>query len=124
MPITCSRCHENKEPLESFAFTELRIGGSFNRDQVRSRYATMSRNWKVDHSGFPTAEIASDTGWVLTQQPSGFKKLTELKRVIAGHGGAMVSHIVYSDGLAAVSVFIEPLAKSRLAQLFQERRSP
>jgi sigma-E factor negative regulatory protein RseB len=28
----------------------------------------------------------------------------------------MVSHIVYSDGLAAVSVFIEPLPKGRPAQ--------
>ena len=28
----------------------------------------------------------------------------------------MVSHIVYSDGLAAISVFIEPLPKTRLAR--------
>jgi len=115
LPLRARTFDEHMEPLESFAFTELKIGGNFNRDQVRSRYAARSRDWKVDHSGFPTAEIASDTGWVLTRQPSGFKKLTELKRVIAGRGGVMVSHIVYSDGLAAVSVFIEPLAKSRLA---------
>jgi sigma-E factor negative regulatory protein RseB len=115
LPLRARTFDEHKEPLESFAFTELKIGGNFNRDQVRSRYAARSRDWKVDHSGFPTAEIASDTGWVLTHQPSGFKKLTELKRVIAGRGGAIVSHIVYSDGLAAVSVFIEPLANSRLA---------
>jgi len=115
LPLRARTFNENKEPLESFVFTELTIGGKFNRDQVKSHYAAKSRDWKVDHSGFPTAEIASDTGWVLTQQPSGFKKLTELKRVIASRGGAMVSHIVFSDGLAAVSVFIEPLAKSRPA---------
>jgi sigma-E factor negative regulatory protein RseB len=28
----------------------------------------------------------------------------------------VVSHIVYSDGLAAISVFIEPLPKTRLAR--------
>jgi sigma-E factor negative regulatory protein RseB len=38
-----------------------------------------------------------------------------LKRSIAGRN-FMVSHIVYSDGLAAVSVFIEPLPKARIAR--------
>lgn len=115
LPLRARTFNEKNEPLESFAFTELKIGGSFSRDKVRSRYAAKSRDWKVDHSGYPTAEIASDTGWVLTQHPAGFKKLTELKRTIAGRN-FMVSHIVYSDGLAAVSVFIEPLPKARIAQ--------
>jgi sigma-E factor negative regulatory protein RseB len=115
LPLRARTFNEKKEPLESFAFTELTIGGSFNRDRVRSRYAAKSRDWKVDHSGFPTGEVASDTGWVLTQQPAGFRKLTELKRSIAGRN-FMVSHIVYSDGLAAVSVFIEPLPKARIAR--------
>jgi sigma-E factor negative regulatory protein RseB len=114
LPLRSRTFSEKNEPLESFAFTELKIGGSFNRDQVRSRYAAKSRDWKVDHSGFATVDVSSDTGWVLTQQPAGFRKLTELKRSIAGRG-AMMSHIVYSDGLAAVSVFIEPLPKGRQA---------
>lgn len=112
LPLRARTFSEKKEQLESFVFTELKIGGSFNRDKVRSRYAAKSRDWKVDHSRFPTAEIASDTGWVLTQQPAGFKKLTEMKRTIAGRA-IMVSHIVYSDGLAAISVFIEPLPKGK-----------
>ena len=33
----------------------------------------------------------------------------EVKRMISGKP-APISHIVYSDGLAAVSIFIEPLA--------------
>ena len=117
LPLRARTFNEKNEPLESFAFTELKIGGSFNRDRVRSRYAAAakSRDWKVDHSQFSTAEVPAETGWVLTQQPTGFKKLTELKRSFAGRA-AKVSHIVYSDGLAAVSVFIEPLPKGRPAQ--------
>jgi sigma-E factor negative regulatory protein RseB len=114
LPLRARTYNEKKEPLESFAFTEVKLGGSFNRDTVKSRYSTVSRNWRVDHSGFPTAEVPADTGWVLRQQPTGFRKLTELKRSIAGRT-TMVSHIVYSDGLAAVSVFIEPLPKARIA---------
>lgn len=115
LPLRAYTYSEKKALLESFIFTELKIGGQFNRDKVRSRYAAKSRDWKVDYSGYPTAEIASETGWVLTQKPAGFRKLTEFKRKIAGRT-VMVSQIVYSDGLAAVSVFIEPLPRGRVGQ--------
>ena len=115
LPLRSRTFNEKNQLLEAFAFTELRIGGSFSRDQVRSRYAAKSKEWKVDHSALAITDVPADTGWSLTRQPTGFKKLTELKRSIAGRAG-MVSHIVYSDGLAAVSVFIEPLPKARPAR--------
>jgi len=115
LPLRSRTLSEKKQLLEAFAFTELKIGGSFSRDQVRSRYAARSKEWKVDHSALAITDVPADTGWSLTRQPTGFKKLTELKRSIAGRAG-MVSHIVYSDGLAAVSVFIEPLPKARPAR--------
>jgi sigma-E factor negative regulatory protein RseB len=115
LPLRARTLSETNEALESFAFTELKIGGSFNRDRVRSRYAVKSKNWKVDHSAFSIADTPADTGWVLTHQPPGFRKMTELTRSFAGRS-TKVSHIVYSDGLAAVSVFIEPMPRTRPAQ--------
>ena len=112
LPLRARTFNEKNQPLDSFAFTEVTVGGRFSRDQVRSRYAEKSRNWKVDHSALVLSDVQADTGWTLTRQPAGFRKLTELKRSIAGRA-AMVSHIVYSDGLAAISVFIEPLPKTR-----------
>jgi sigma-E factor negative regulatory protein RseB len=106
---------EKNEPLESFVFTELRIGGAFSRDKVKSQYANQSKSWKIDTSSLVVSDVAADTGWVVARQPAGFKKLTELKRSIAGRT-TMVSQIVYSDGLAAVSVFIEPLPKAQPPQ--------
>ena len=115
LPLRARTFSEKKRQLESFAFTELRLGGRFSRDQVRSRYVAKSRDWKVDHSALVLKDVPADTGWTLTRQPAGFKKLTEMKRSIAGRGN-VVSHIVYSDGLAAISVFIEPLPKTRPAR--------
>ena len=116
LPLRARTVNEKNELLESFAFTQLTIGGSFNRDRVRSNYAAKSKDWRVDHSAFSIAETPAETGWVLTQRPAGFRKLTELTRSFAGRA-AKVSHIVYSDGLAAVSVFIEPmLPKSKPLQ--------
>lgn len=114
LPLRARSFNEKNEPLESFAFTQLNIGGSFNRDLVTSRYAAKARDWKVDRSAVPVAETPADTGWVLTSRLPGFKKLTELKRSIAGRT-ATVAHIVFSDGLAAVSVFIEPMPNARLS---------
>jgi sigma-E factor negative regulatory protein RseB len=111
LPLRARTLSEKNQPLESFAFTELKIGGSFSRDQVRSRYAAKSRDWKIDSSTLVLRDVPTDTGWTLTRQPAGFRKLTELKRSISGRA-VMVSHIVYSDGVAAVSVFIEPLPKT------------
>jgi len=114
LPLRSRTIDEKGGVVESFAFTQLVIGGSFNRDKVKSKYASQSRNWHVDRSALNVSEKQADTGWVIKNQPPGFKKLTEIKRSIAGRGA--VSHIVFSDGLAAVSIFIEPMPKERPAQ--------
>jgi sigma-E factor negative regulatory protein RseB len=114
LPLRARTVNEKNETVESFAFTQLKLGGTFNRDQVRSRYADKARsqNWRVDRSALNSSsgETPADTGWVVNNQPVGFKKMMEVKRLIAGRS-APVSHIVFSDGLTAVSVFIEPVSK-------------
>ena len=50
----------------------------------------------------------ADTGWIIANPLPGFKKLMEGKRSLVGRSGS-VSQIVLSDGLAAVSIFIEPM---------------
>jgi sigma-E factor negative regulatory protein RseB len=48
-----------------------------------------------------------DTGWTVTGLPSGFEKVTELRRTLPGRPHP-VSQLIYSDGLASLSVFVEP----------------
>jgi sigma-E factor negative regulatory protein RseB len=120
LPLRARTLNERRMPLESFAFTELKIGGSFNRDKVRSRYASRSQGWKLERSEPAAVEGSGETGWVLTQQPPGFKKLMELRRTVTGRPVA-ISHLVFSDGLAAVSVFIEPLSGTRAAEKFSHQ---
>ena len=111
LPLRARMYSDRNEMVESFAFTQLRIGSGISRDMVKSRFAGKSQTWRVDKSALEQNETSADTGWVLNNQPTGFKKFTEMKRSIAGRS-VQVSHIVYSDGLAAVSVFIEPMPKS------------
>ena len=111
LPLRAKTFNEKGVLLESFAFTELKLGGQFDRDKVQSRYATQSRDWRVGRATSPSVDRTGHTGWTLANELPGFKKLTESRRSIAGRKST-VSHLVYSDGLAAVSVFIEPLPKS------------
>jgi sigma-E factor negative regulatory protein RseB len=89
------------EPVEQFSFTQLAIG-NVSRSKVRSRFA--SRGWRVEEAGAAPAQLA---GWGLSNELPGFRKITELKRRLGESRSA--GQVVYSDGLAAVSVFIEPL---------------
>lgn len=112
LPLRAKTFNENGVLLESFAFTELKLGGTFDRDQVQSRYAEQSRDWRVGRAAKPSVNDPGRTGWVVASELPGFRKLSESRRSIAGRD-ATVAHLVFSDGLAAVSVFIEPLPKSR-----------
>ena len=61
-----------------------------------------------------TTSLAA-SGWTIKPELPGFRKVTEMKRTQGG--SSEVGHVVYSDGLAAVSVFIEPMAsKTTLPQ--------
>ena len=88
-------------PVEQFTFTQLAIG-KVSRDMVKPRHAV--RAWRVEDTEAHPARLA---GWGLAAELPGFHKVTELKRRLGE--SRPVGQMVYSDGLAAVSVFIEPL---------------
>jgi sigma-E factor negative regulatory protein RseB len=91
----------NGEPVEQFTFTELKLGG-VTRDMVKPRHA--ARSWRVEDAGVTYQRLA---GWGLSSELPGFRKIVELKRRLGDSRSA--AQMVYSDGLAAVSVFIESL---------------
>ena len=51
--------------------------------------------------------LERETGWTVTRVPPGFVKIVDGFRRL--RGAREVAHLVYSDGLVAVSVFIEPI---------------
>jgi sigma-E factor negative regulatory protein RseB len=91
--------------VEQFSFTQLSIG-HVPRERLKSRYAT--QGWRVENSEAAPASLA---GWGMSSDLPGFRKVAELKRRLGDAGP--VGQLVYSDGLAAVSVFIEPLEGRR-----------
>ena len=87
--------------IEQFTFTQLSLG-HVTPDMVKSRHA--GSRFRVEDAEAAPARLA---GWGLTAELPGFHKVVELTRRLGE--SKPVGQVVYSDGLAAVSVFIEPL---------------
>lgn len=93
------------DTIEQFSFTQLSIG-NVTREMVRPRHAAAT--WRIDNAEASPAHLA---GWSLSSELPGFRKIVELKRRLGE--SRQTGQVVYSDGLAAVSVFIEPLDATR-----------
>lgn len=89
--------------VEQFAFAELHIGhvphSALRPDRIPS-------GWRVEESSVTPVDIGL-AGWRVRPELPGFRKIAEVKRRLSDHH--LVDQVVYSDGMAAVSVFIEPL---------------
>lgn len=92
--------NERDEVLEQMAFVDVRIG-SIDREQLKPSWST--EGWRVDETAHRPIDLR-EQGWRV-QPPSGFKPLYAVRRPMAA-GPALQA--VYSDGLASLSVFIEP----------------
>jgi len=96
--------NERHESVEQFYFSELQIG-PVPRDKLRSRFQHRAKDWRVQESAVSESRL-NEEGWQVPGQLNGFRKRTELKRRLGGT--AAVRHVVMSDGLTAISLFIEP----------------
>lgn len=93
--------NERHEVIEQIAFSDIRIGERIDRSKLRPSWST--EGWTVERSDHHNADLAQH-GW-LVPTPTGFRKTREVARRI---GGTDAMQAVFSDGLATVSVFIEP----------------
>ncbi len=93
---------EKGRMVEQFTFTMLAIG-NVSPDSLKPRYA--AQGWRIEDTTVSPANLA-ESGWSVRGVLPGFQKVDEVKRSLGD--AKPVGQVVYSDGLAAVSVFIEP----------------
>lgn len=96
--------------LESMAFTDLHIGEPISPEALKPRYEAAAKNdWRIRQARL--SDLRDDTPWVFRSELPGFRKRTALRRVFGNEDkDAAMLHWVFSDGLAAFSVFISPLS--------------
>ncbi|RJG04275.1 transcriptional regulator [Noviherbaspirillum sedimenti] len=117
--------NEKGEIVEQISFTQIEIG-KIDRKRTRSSISN-TQGWHIERAAMETATLS---GWSVQAMPPGFRKIREVKRLVTnGAGSARPGHaaqsremaqLVYSDGLAAISIFIEPAGASRAEGTMQQ----
>ena len=96
--------------VEQFAFSQLEIGKEVSAELLKYSHTQVdtTAEWHT-HDLITSVLDSNEPGWQVKNPPSGFKKIIEMKRNLAGKS-VLIDHIALSDGLATVSVFIEPIS--------------
>jgi len=114
------------EVIEQIAFTQLNLG-EIDKNKVRPSFQNVT-HWRIENL---TVQSNIRSGWVVKSLPAGFKKTKEMTRLIptpasqtSADGKPAKSHqviqMIFSDGLAAISVFIEPDTGNRTEGSLQQ----
>jgi sigma-E factor negative regulatory protein RseB len=97
-----------QQVLEQFAFTDLRTGRDVSRSEVKSTFLPQSKDWHRDVQP-PDEPKQGATGWVVGSPPAGFRLVREMQRRLP-YRTQPLTQLVLSDGLATMSVFVEPMS--------------
>ena len=115
MPLQSQLIDEQGQIVEQILFTDIEVPADIPAAALEAT---------IDTTGFTTlrapeaAPLAAEIPWRAAAVPGGFKLSVATQSPIAG-SDTPVEHLVYSDGLATVSVFIEdPATKAEVGEGF------
>lgn len=102
--------------IDQISFNSLQIGDKVPSEDLATNWNT--RDWEVIETAMSPVDLSQE-GWRIPL-PTGFQILTQVSRSMKA--GKKVNQLVVSDGVAAISVFIEsfddahdnPLAKGAM----------
>lgn len=118
--------NSRNEVIEQIAFTQIVIG-DIDKSKLKPSFPNTEK-WHVENL---TVQANAISGWNVKFLPAGFKKTREMKRLIpisiAANGAASnqpkpheVIQMIFSDGISAISVFIESDTASRTEGSLQQ----
>ena len=100
--------------LEQLSFSQVRIGAPVDRNAIASGIKNVA-GWTIVHPPVQPVDMEAQ-GWQFSAPVAGFRKVLELRRPMAssepGQPPIPVDQAVFSDGLAAISIFVEPVEKN------------
>lgn len=124
--------NEKNEAVEQITFTQIAIGG-VDRKKIKPSFQNTS-GWRVENAVMSQTSVS---GWTVKAVPPGFRKIREVRRLVsdapaptrattanaqptAHPSQREILQMVFSDGLAAISVFIEPGTQNRTEGSMQQ----
>jgi sigma-E factor negative regulatory protein RseB len=93
--------------IEQVMFTRLDVSDQLSAVALQPSLTGDGYNWTRQGDGsLNTAARQGSPGWIVKRLPVGFQ-MTDFQRKRMRRGGASAEHMVFSDGLATLSVYIE-----------------
>ncbi len=122
LPLGISLFDEEGKQISRIMFTDLRIAyadektlasGSQEPAETESELTGAKKSTQPEKETQQTADLASITAWRFNTLPMGYQLINYHLRNKAD-GLEQMEHFVFSDGLATVSIYVEPSAETGL----------
>lgn len=102
--------NNRNEIIESIAFNQLALMDTLDLDWFQPKIDS-KKNYVMEDETITIADKGVTADWTIKGLPAGFRKVDQMIRMV--HGKSLpVTHLIFSDGLASVSLFIEPITKN------------
>ena len=102
-PLKTEMMSIDGELIEQIKFVDIRIGSNISKAALAPSMSLDNYSWYTAPVRYAAVEVETD--WESIDLPSGFRATSTKTEQLPG-ADAPVTHIVYSDGMATVSVFI------------------
>ena len=109
MPLKTQLCDSHGHVMEQIVFASLTLASRIPDTAFKPDVSTDGFQWLRDDSGTPSSKDAHATDAFIRgalKVPPGFKMTAHAAQTMPGSTDP-VDHLVYTDGLASVSVFVE-----------------
>jgi sigma-E factor negative regulatory protein RseB len=104
------RFNQRSEIIESIGFNRLSLLNSVGLDWFTPRIDS-KKNYVMADEPVILPDGKLSVTWEIKELPAGYRKVDQIVRMVPGKPYP-VMHMIFSDGLASVSLFIEPTNKS------------
>jgi sigma-E factor negative regulatory protein RseB len=113
MPIRTQLCDTRGRVIEQVVFSDLTFNARIPDSAFKAEVSTEGFQWlRNDMPSNPMLASGAPALWNALKLPPGFALRARAAQMMPG-GTDPVAHLVYSDGLASVSVFVEIQTRSQ-----------
>ena len=106
-PLQTTLLGDDGDAIEEVKFADISLNRAIDASALAPSISTESFRWFTQPQRSIVPDV--DSTWSSDDIPPGF-------RIVSAQRESTVTHILYSDGLANVSVFIEPAKEEKIAR--------
>jgi sigma-E factor negative regulatory protein RseB len=113
MPLKTQLCDAHGNIIEQIVFASLTLPSRIPDSAFRPEVSTEGFQW-LRNDAMPPLPPAAALAWNAMRLPPGFRMTVRSAQLLPGSSGP-VDHLVFTDGVASVSVFVE-VQQGRIGQ--------